>query len=287
MRDPNLIKQLLCAQGPLSKISIHSESSKDDTIAIIPCAGKGSRMDVRLGPKALRRINGICSLDSIIQSISAFVREVMIIIDSSEASIRAFNKFLTASNFPEVNIKLIPIEGGKGDGDAIFHGINSIENKHTANILIVWGDVFIHNPKFIKKCLDIFSNINEEIKFFIPTFTAVKPYVAFERDFEGYAKKVFFKRKNEVFDFVEQDLCPFFLQQEFFLKYAGLFRKEYLNDSGEYKTYNNEFNLLEFINYLFKQKQKVLASNMGKRDFVSSFNSEAELKEISLKSSKK
>lgn len=287
MRESTLIKQLICAQGPLSKIDIHSESSKDDTIAIIPCAGKGSRMDVKLGPKALRRINGICSLDSIIQSISAFVREVIIIIDNSEASIQAFNKYLAASNFPEVKIKLIPIVGGKGDGDAIFHGIKSIENKYAANTLIVWGDVFIHNPKFIKKCLDIFSNLNEEIKFFIPTFTALKPYVAFERDFEGFAKKVFFKRKKEVFDFVEQDLCLFFLQQEFFLKYAGLFRNECLDDSGEYKTYNNEFNLLEFISYLFKLKQKVLAANIGRRDFVSSFNSEAELKEISLKSSKK
>lgn len=287
MRNLNLIKQLLSAQGPLSKIDISAESAKNNTVAIIPCAGKGSRMDAELGPKALRTVNGLCSLDSILQSVSALVSDVHIVIDDSEASLQAFNGFVRASNIPEVNVKLIPITGGKGDGDAIFYGIKSIEGKHTASTLIIWGDVFIHNPSFLKKCLDIYCNLREEIKFFIPTFNAEKPYVAFQRDLEGYAKKVFFKRKNEIFDFVEQDLCLFFIEPRFFLKYAQLFRNEYLDKSGEYATYNNEFNLLEFISYLHKRKQKVLAANIGKRDFVSSFNSEAELEEIALKSSKK
>ncbi|MDA9603257.1 NTP transferase domain-containing protein [bacterium] len=287
MRDLNLIKQLVCAQGPLTKIDISTKSLKNNTVAIIPCAGKGSRMDAQLGPKALRTVNGICSLDSILQSISSFVSDVNIVIDDSEASLKAFNGFIRASNFPTVNVTLIPIAGGKGDGDAIFHGINSIEDKHTANTLIVWGDVFIHTPNFIKKCLDIYSSLRDEIKFFIPTFNAENPYVAFQRDSAGYAKKVFFKRKNEVFDFNEQDLCLFFLDQDFFIKYAEFFRNEYFNESGEYTTYNNEFNLLEFINYLHKRKQKVLVANIGKRDFVSSFNSEAELEAIALESSKK
>lgn len=288
MNQSDLLKSLRfsnSASNYFKSIILNSQSTKpslDDRALIIPCAGKSSRFKSLEIPKPLAKIDGVPCLIRLIDNLCPYFKKIYIAVPN-DPKIRDMYKTYIGRYFSTSPIEIIQVEAGKGDGDAIYEVLKEIKNIAYSSIMIAWGDAVINNKDLIHNCLSGFTNLKKLTPLFFPTYKTSNPYVSVGRDKNGQVVKMNFTRKGDYVDYGESDLCIFFCCQDIF-HYLDSYRNKILDkNSGNYLTYNSEFNFLETIHDITSQHIEVVACCIGNEDDVLSFNSLEELSKIESK----
>ena len=243
-------------------------------VAIIPSAGKNSRMDISNIPKTLRIINNKTILDNLIETLSKYVDICYVVISYEDYKSKLFIKHILPKNLKKIQFAIT--KSGTGDGQAVLDCLKHLKkkNKLHEHILICWSDVYIYNNHILDFCfLKIKQFPNSLI--FLPTKFEEKPYVGFFRNKKQEIENVLFSKRGHNISNMEQDHCIFLIKPIEILKELKLFKKHYKP---------KELVFLDIINWIYKKNYLITGleykNKKNKLDPVLSFNTEQELNNI-------
>lgn len=205
---------------------------------LIPCAGKGKRLNVNY-PKILFKINNQTLLDIIIKKFTTITNQFCFVI--SEDSYDLIKKEL--SNY-DIIYKIVIQKKPTGMSDAIKICKNSIETTYT---IIIWGDQIGIKKKTIKNMVEL----SNRYKMVIATKRVINPYIHFQRNQKNEVTDVLQKREGDSMPRIGETDAGIFI-----FKTSPLFKllEKIKNDKLRGKI-TRENNFLPFI-ILFINKYK-------------------------------
>ncbi len=219
--------------------------TKNKMCAIIPAAGRGSRLNCK-ETKILIPIKNVKTVwDILYEKLSPLVNNIHVIL--SPESIAPFKAQLVNDHIPNsvsTSIQKVPI----GMGDAIFGAFDFWKNYE--NIFIIWGDQVFVSIKTLRETIETHL-VSAKRSITIPISFLDKPYVQYIFN-EDFTKLLKIKQTRE------GDICEkqgFSDVGVFCLSTTGLDNawQEYLkNKQVGYLT--GEINFLPFLSYLSMEK---------------------------------
>jgi bifunctional N-acetylglucosamine-1-phosphate-uridyltransferase/glucosamine-1-phosphate-acetyltransferase GlmU-like protein len=143
---------------------------------IVIAAGNGKRMGDISVPKVLYPVNGVENLRRIVESaiVSQVIDSITLVIKDTSKNI--FEEYLKINKY-DINIKLVPIQSGLGDGHAILKALE-FENDPAGTAIVMWGDAYIQSS-------GIFNELYEkrtEAEIIVPVVREKNPYVTILSD---------------------------------------------------------------------------------------------------------
>jgi bifunctional N-acetylglucosamine-1-phosphate-uridyltransferase/glucosamine-1-phosphate-acetyltransferase GlmU-like protein len=154
--------------------------------AIVPAAGRGSRLGTSIPKVFVPILPSITIWDAIHDKLSLVVDHIVLVLSpdgkdywktkSADFCSESFNK-------TEIGLQLKPL----GMGDAIFC-VSDLWREYE-NILIVWGDQFNLSPHTLQACLDLHAT-QKKPALTIPVVRAASPYVEYVFDSPGRLMKI-------------------------------------------------------------------------------------------------
>lgn len=218
---------------------------KNINTLVIIAAGLSSRMNGV--PKHLCKINDVYNIVNTIEKSKYYFDEIFIVLNRK---LSVDNKQLTEEILKEYkNVKLLYIESGRGDADAILKAINRIESLRHNNCVICWGDAYFKNSQPFKDMLS--TNLDYCDSVLLAGVCLDKnPYAWFDVSKFMITKSHFKKYDGEI-DYGIHDQSIFRINGNIFkimlttyANYLGYDGENYLN------TDNNEMGLLNFITWV-------------------------------------
>tara|TARA_Y100000590_G_C15497334_1_gene930175 strand:+ start:245 stop:1012 length:768 start_codon:yes stop_codon:yes gene_type:complete len=241
-----------------------------NNIAIIPCAGKNSRMNSDV-PKSLQIINNTTILENILSNLINFFDTFYIPISYENYENKIFHKTISKKFLNK--IIFVKSKCGAGDGQAVLDALH-IVNKNDYNnnyIFLCWGDIFINDKNIINFCIKNIPNNINSIMFF-PTRMIPNPYICFKRDKKNVIKKTLFSKRGDNIESMETDFSMFFMHSKKIFEKLKFYKKTINSD---------EFVFLDIIYWLYKKNIYVNGinynSNYENDKVVMSFNTNKEL----------
>ena len=211
-------------------------NDKEAWTAIIPAAGRGTRLDWGK-PKILFPILNRPILYWLLDILLPVTSKIVLVVSpEGENSIRESINKESLTDFIDICIQDEPT----GMGDAVLLSEPLIK---TANSLIVWGDQIMLTGHTIMACQYVHTSM-DGIKLTLPTVMKELPYINFVRDDCGRITLVQQAREGEVSVLVGENDCGLFLFDTSAL-FEGLKRAKKLGHGGGVVT--KEFNLLQAI----------------------------------------
>ena len=239
-------------------------------IAIIPCAGRASRMgDIKL-PKALSNIRGKPALHHLLESLDDYFSSYFIPINGDDYEKEVFQKNLPSKFIKKINfIKSIP---GSGDGQAVLDAMSDKSfNKNASQVFVCWGDIYINKDNFIQSLISEAESHKTIESMLIPLRKTINPYVAYLFDDKKRISRVAFTRRGEIIEKGLTDLSMFFINPS--LIYDSLFELKKLGSNIKVnKDIENELNFLDLIEFLYKKKNPVTYFEPNTEEAIFSFN---------------
>lgn len=158
--------------------------------AVIPAAGRGSRLNYHL-PKLLLPLSSSQTVWSILHNtLSSLVDHIHIIVSPQhQASISAALIEEQQKGFVSLSIQPSPI----GMGDAIFHGYPIWSSAES--ILILWGDQVFVSQNTIQKTLQSHAGAPNTVA--LPLVDTVSPYVEYIFNSLGQLKQIHQSREGD------------------------------------------------------------------------------------------
>tara|TARA_X000000368_G_scaffold189049_1_gene149118 strand:+ start:296 stop:1060 length:765 start_codon:yes stop_codon:yes gene_type:complete len=245
--------------------------------AIIPCAGKATRMGKIDVPKSLVEIKGKPALVYLLETLNLSFDIFYIPIN-----IKHKDHYLSCiPNNLLKKINLIDSEPGSGDGQAVLDALNAIDLKEIRNeIMVCWGDTVLQQDSLI----NTFLNLRFAEPLLIPVYFTKDPYVAYLENDLGIPERVAFKRRGEILDEGKTDISLFLIKAEEIKK--SLNQLKIKNDKIKDNTIPNlnpELNFLDLVEYLHSINNPARTLEIDSYEDVYSFNTMEELGNISNK----
>ena len=237
--------------------------SNNDTIVLIPCAGKGSRSNLKY-PKTFYSINKKKILHRIIDSFKNYNFDIKIVIN-----IKDLNLFQSHAKNYSKKIEYLFQNNANGMGNAVLKIVNSKNYKHIKDIILIWGDI-----PFIKiKTIDnmIKNHIKNENDFTFVTGNSKNPYTQVLRDKNNKVINVIEnKNKKNKIKYGERDIGLFIFKKKYVIKT--------LQDLKKKNKSNNELGFLNVIKSLYKLNLKIEGINIANEKEMKSLNYIGDLK---------
>lgn len=221
-------------------------TSKTRNVAIVPAAGKGTRLGYHL-PKVLFEIHGKTILEHLYERLRPICSEIILVVSPDGKNI--LEKFIKEKELLAISLA---VQGQPlGMADAILAAKNHEPADH---FLILWGDQIGISASTIHETLSHHISANNDFTF--PVYGTKNPYVHYVRE-GNQITKVLQRR--------EGDLMPDegFTDAGFFISKGTNFFKnisEYiLKDESSLGHITKEKNFLPFIPWLSKKNFKIEA----------------------------
>jgi bifunctional UDP-N-acetylglucosamine pyrophosphorylase/glucosamine-1-phosphate N-acetyltransferase len=237
--------ELLAELGRLGCLDADGKPSraglKRPVVAIIPAAGKGSRLEFD-GPKVLFPLAGKPVLRWIIDAIDDLVVRSCLVVNPAHE--RQISKYVRTAG---LQIELAIQENPTGMGDAILCAEPLVEaEEDRCDYLIVWGDQVTVSRETILICLLHHQNSAAKPAMTLPTCRIRNPYIHFEREKDGALAGILQRREGDAMpEKGETDCGVFIVKGEHLFAKLRSFKKE--NRMGRKSS---EFNFLPFIAHL-------------------------------------
>jgi bifunctional UDP-N-acetylglucosamine pyrophosphorylase / glucosamine-1-phosphate N-acetyltransferase len=143
--------------------------------AIVPAAGRGSRLGADIPKVFVPILPGITIWDAVRRKLSTVAERIVLVLspegrDYVEKNRAAF----TAGSFDKTELALQPAP--RGMGDAIFGAIDFWRGYD--DLLIVWGDQFNLSPRTLTACLDLHAHSTKPA-LTLPVVRMAQPYVEY------------------------------------------------------------------------------------------------------------
>jgi HAD superfamily hydrolase (TIGR01509 family) len=157
--------------------------SREQWTAIIPAAGRGSRLGFDR-PKILYPVAGRTILDWLGELLSPFCERLIVVASPDGAPV-------IAEQVPE-HCEVVVQREPLGMADAIRAALPRLETKQA---LIVWGDQAALKPESIEQCIRLHESAAPLAT--VPTAMRPNPYIHFERDSSGRVVRVLQAREGD------------------------------------------------------------------------------------------
>lgn len=209
---------------------------------IVIAAGNGKRMGDISIPKVLYPVNGVENLRRIIDSaiVSQVIDSITLVIKDTAKTI--FEEYLEVNKY-DINIKLVPIQSGLGDGHAI---LKALEHDSEGMAIVMWGDAYIQNP-------GIFNELCEkrtEAALVVPVVREKNPYVTILSDEHMNIFSADFSKLGEIHTEGLHDQSVFSINKEFIFNVL-LQMHDVLWKNGRYITESKELNFLHAFHCMY------------------------------------
>ena len=243
--------------------------------AIIPCAGKATRMGKIDVPKSLVEIKGKPALVYLLETLNLSFDIFYIPIN-----IKHKDHYLSCiPNNLLKKINLIDSEPGSGDGQAVLDALNAIDLKEIRNeIMVCWGDTVLQKDSLINQLL----NLKFSEPLLIPVYLTKDPYVAYLENDLGIPERVAFKRRGEMLDAGKTDISLFLIKAKEIKKTLTQLKNQ--NNKIKNNTISNiktELNFLDIVEHLYSINNPARTLEIDSYEDVYSFNTMEELGNIS------
>lgn len=162
-------------------------ASPEDWTAIIPAAGKGSRLKSSL-PKILYPVAGRPILDWLLMKLKHVCRRFIIVLspDGEHQAGQLIRKRL------ENNVRIVIQTDALGMADAIARSLPFIESPYS---LILWGDQCAIRSDTLNLCTSYLQSHGASAAF--PTYRRKDPYIDFQCNTKGQLYRVLQKREGD------------------------------------------------------------------------------------------
>ncbi len=163
-----------------------SDDSSRRVCAIVPAAGRGSRLGTSIPKVFVPILPAITIWDAIHDKLSRVVDHVVLVLSPEGQGYREKNLAgFSPESFQktEIGLQSAPL----GMGDAIF-GVSDLWRDYES-VLIVWGDQFNLSPVTLRACLDLHAKQKKPF-LTLPVVRTPKPYVEYVFDSSGNLAKV-------------------------------------------------------------------------------------------------
>lgn len=242
---------------------------------IIIAAGNGKRMGNISVPKVLYPVNGVPNLQRILNAAveSAVFDSVKIVIKES-----VYNDFVDYLNkHPiELDVELIAINSGYGDGHALMEALTQIGSNNEKSI-VVWGDVYIENNMTFQ---ELVSYEDQCFNVLLPVYKEESPYVTILADQDMNVTGADFSKLGEKHFEGLHDQSVFMINKNIALE-ALQTMHNVLWKNGRYISESKELNFLHAMHYLYNSGHP--ATCYITEYPTKSFNSIDEVKQIESK----
>jgi bifunctional N-acetylglucosamine-1-phosphate-uridyltransferase/glucosamine-1-phosphate-acetyltransferase GlmU-like protein len=206
------------------------QGSREDWTAIVPAAGRGSRLGFDK-PKILYPVAGRTILEWLVQLLAPFCARLIVVASPEGAPVIAE----CAPADCEVVVQAEPL----GMADAVASALPRLETRHA---LIVWGDQAALKPESIAECIRLHESAAALAT--VPVAMRPKPYIHFERDGSGRVVRVLQAREGDAMpDFGESDSGVFFFRSIALRRLLG----ELERSGGGIGARTGEFNFLPVL----------------------------------------
>ena len=239
-----------------------------DWTAIIPAAGKGSRLEFAL-PKILYPILDKPMLLWLIHLLDPLCQNFVFVV-SPQGKLKI--QEILSQHISKKRVTLILQESPRGTADAVLKTRGHV---HTPQCLVIWGDQIGILPQTIKRCMQAHIRHSHTTLTF-PTLIKKDPYVHFIRDIHGKITGVQQTRRQKLENTLqgENDFGLFLFNTQ------NLFNVLEQEQKKIYLEAQQEFDLLQTIPTFERQKQKVLTLRVGSEEETLGINSLAEAQKM-------
>ena len=215
--------------------------------AVIPAAGRGSRLGEDVPKVLVPVVDGLTIWDLLHRKLSPFVDHTHLVV--SPSGLPLVEQAISSTGNPDQTVSLSIQAEPRGMGDAIFGAFPGW--KEAENILIMWGDQLHVSRETIEACVDAhMSGIGPRCT--LPLVVAENPYVEYVLSPEGQLETILQTREGDVcHESGYSDVGTFLLSTE------GIDQlwQDYLSNAPS-GALTNEINFLPFLVYLAKQGWK-------------------------------
>jgi len=244
--------------------------------AIIPCAGKGSRMGNTSIPKALSIIKNKPALEHLLQTLDEHFTKFYIVINDLESEEEIYINNLSESSLKK--LCFVKSIAGRGDGQAVLDALSSMDTEAIdSRAMVCWGDTYINNPTLLNTLLNRIEENSYNECFIAPVRKVKNPYVTYIMDDGGRPKRVAFSRKGEIFSEGPTDVSMFFIDTK--VIYGALNKLK--NQVQVISNSKAELNFLDLIEFFYKKNIPTRVFEIYDLDPVLSFNTLKEAESIS------
>lgn len=233
-----------------------------NTLFII-AAGIGTRMGIDI-PKALVPFNGQPFIMDTIEKVRHKFGKIYIVINENHLY------FWDELHFPE-NVTLLEIKSGRGDGHAVREALQSL-NKIPGDITVMWGDVYLDEPKIIDELLQ--KDLTHAL---VPCERISNPYVTICTTKNDHVTHALFSKYGETTEFGLHDMSIFRFHGPYLNKALNALHRSF-DRGGVYMTQGKELSTLFVFHYLWNKGIPATAYETAYRTM--SFNTQSELNEI-------
>lgn len=212
---------------------------------IIIAAGNGKRMGNILVPKVLYPVNGMPNLQRIINAAedSQVFRSIQLVVKESAED--AFNEYLE-KNPPLLDISIIPISSGFGDGHAIMEALTQIGGDNEEAV-VIWGDTYIENGMLFQEL----SSYQEQCyNVIVPVYKEENPYVTILADQDMNITGADFSKLGEKHFEGLHDQSVFMINKNATLEALKVMHSV-LWKNGRYISESKELNFLHAMHFLY------------------------------------
>jgi len=219
--------------------------------AVIPAAGKGSRLGVSL-PKILYPLLGRPLLDWLLDILRPVCKHFIFVLSPSGQPVL---EPLLEARLGETYSVVIQ-EHPTGMGDAVLLSAAMVKTPYT---LVIWGDQVTLQPATVLACAAE-HQARSNVVLTLPTVIKKNAYIHFERDVTGKITTVLQHRENEIHtEFGENDCGLFLFSTTELFKVLAIAKQEGI---GVGKS-TGEFNLLQVIPSFETNYQTVLTVRLS------------------------
>jgi bifunctional UDP-N-acetylglucosamine pyrophosphorylase/glucosamine-1-phosphate N-acetyltransferase len=236
---------ILAKLGSLGCLNADGEPSpsalKRPVAAIIPAAGKGSRLDFE-GPKVLFPLAGKPVLRWIYEVIADLVFKSCLVINPENKG--RIGDYIRAEGLAlELAVQRRPT--GMGDAILCAEPVLAAEAER-CDYLIIWGDQVTVSRETLLICLLHHQCSDSKPAFTLPTCKIENPYIHFLRDENGALSDILQRREGDAMPRKGETDCGVFIIKGDLL-FTGLKAFKKGNERGRKSS---EFNFLPFIAHL-------------------------------------
>lgn len=214
---------------------------------IIIAAGNGKRMGNIVVPKVLYPVNGVPNLQRIINAAHEckVFKTIQLVI--KESAKMEFQEYLDKNLYPaSLDINLIPISSGFGDGHAIMEALTQIVG-NGGEAIIIWGDTYIENGMLFQEL----SSYQEDCyNIVVPVYKEENPYVTILADHNMNIIGADFSRLNEKHFEGLHDQSVFLINKNAVLDALRVMHTV-LWKNGRYISESKELNFLHAMHFLY------------------------------------
>ncbi len=226
--------------------SLGRSISKENWTAVIPAAGRGTRLGLKDKPKILLEVHGHTLLYWILQNLKNYCEDIIFIVSPEFHSLIEKEAEALLPN----RCRFVVQEKPLGMADAIYKAKDVIR---TPKCLVMWGDQIAIKASTLEACMKLHS---EGVNLTLPTVLVEKPYIHFVRDSEDRIVKVQERREGTITMEIGESDCGLFLFRS--AELFSILRKNRKNPMCIGKA-TGEWNLLPLIP-LFENEDAIIAS---------------------------